>query len=281
MMRSTTLLAALLVGVLAAASVPAAAQMRAGGGIARHAAADPSAPAVTADTLPLEDRFWPFRVRMTSAWVPPGGTEPVPLDRPGVLVRVNDDGTARVDFASRGRFEVPIDRTDLVERANRVRTGEIEKFGPNLVVTIGNKLIDTSGDDVRVYTIFLDTPVRGILCVYADPAADDFAVLAEQLGPLAARHDLEVVVLPQTESKDLAVWRRFREVGLEAPFVRFRYMAPFTRSLLGPAPSPLPYFQLATREGRVLRAGPWDADAPAGVLALVSGKAPGAASGER
>jgi hypothetical protein len=59
----------------------------------------------------------------------------------GVLIRVEDGGIARIDFGRDGLREVPIAMTDLVDRANRVRSGELVKLAPNFVLAIGRAWI--------------------------------------------------------------------------------------------------------------------------------------------
>ncbi|MHA7837941.1 MAG: hypothetical protein ACX98W_10825 [bacterium] len=230
-----------------------------GESIRPHVAADPSAPEVTAANVASLDRFWPFRVMLREPWTPPGRDRPIE-PRPAVLVRVNGDGTARLDFAQAGRYAVPIGITDLVEAAERVRRGEETKMAPNLVLTLGNKLLDARSDRIRVFHIRPDTPIDAILCVFADPESEAFAALARDLEGLADREDLEIVLFPQTSRlQDFGVGRRLRQLDFPVPFVRDRYKQPFTRSLLSDDPVPLPHVQLATLEGRLLMDGAWEA----------------------
>ena len=63
----------------------------------------------------------------------------------GVLIRVEASGLARIDFGRDGLYEVPVGATDLVERANRIRTGELRKMAPNFVLAIGPRLVDSAG----------------------------------------------------------------------------------------------------------------------------------------
>jgi len=223
-----------------------------------YVAADPSAPELTPADIASRDRFWPFRVMLREPWTPSGRDRPI-HPRPAVLVRVNPDGTARLDFAGEGRHEVPIGLTDLLVAAERVRRGEETKMAPNLVLTIGNKLLDPRAEKVRVFHIRPDTDLDAILCVFADPATDEFAGLVRRLEPLRDREGLEIVLFPQTEDlQDFGVGRRLRQLEFPVPYVRARYRKPFTRSLLSDEPLARPHLQLTTLDGRLLLDRPGD-----------------------
>ena len=73
----------------------------------------------------------------------------------GVLIRVEAPGVARVDFGRDGLHEVPVVKTDLVERANQIRRGEAEKLAPNFLLAIGpgadeDRLVETRHAQVDV-----------------------------------------------------------------------------------------------------------------------------------
>ncbi|MFQ5416562.1 MAG: hypothetical protein ACE5FL_05860 [Myxococcota bacterium] len=240
-----------------------------------YVVADPGAPEVTPQNLFLNDFFWPFRVSLKQDYSPTGAEATLPAG-PGVLVRVGPKGTARIDFASRGVFDVPIELTDLVESSNRLRRGQETKMAPNLVLTIGNKLIDSTGDRIHVFHLPRNSPISALLCVYVDLTASGFADLAEALSGFEGRSDIEVVVIPQTTLHDLGAWKRFREVGLRAPFVRERYREPFMRSLLPrDHASELPYLQLATKDGRILAEGRFQGRLPAAIERSLDRAGPG------
>jgi len=223
-----------------------------------YVAADPSAPELTPADIASRDRFWPFRVMLREPWTPSGRDRPI-HPRPAVLVRVNPDGTARLDFAGEGRHEVPIGLTDLLVAAERVRRGEETKMAPNLVLTIGNKLLDPRAEKVRVLHIRPDTDLDAILCVFADPATDEFVALARSLEAFRGREDLQIVLFPQTDGlHDSGVGRRLRQLAFPVPYVRARYKKPFTRSLLSDEPVSGPHLQLATLDGRLLLDRPGD-----------------------
>src|SRR5687767_607823 len=80
---------------------------------------------VTEANLLGSERYWPYQVELTRRFeAPDRALEP---GTSGVLIRVEDADVARIDFGRDGLYEVPVASTDLVARANQVRTGELEK----------------------------------------------------------------------------------------------------------------------------------------------------------
>lgn len=261
--------AALVCAAAATAEAPAARSR----GIGEYRSADPGAPPVTADNIMDSELFWPFRVELVRDYAPPGSETKLPRI-PGVLVRVNPDGTVRIDYARRGRHEVPIDATNLISEANRIRLGDEQKMAPNLVLTIHNKLLDPSYAERFETSKVLGesgSTLEPILCVFADPDADGFEALADELRGLSQRPGLHVVLFPLTQRKDAKTIQRLREIGWQIPFVRTTYSAAYHRSLAG-AQAPLPELMLLTQEGRLLyRGGPGEGVADEIVAALPDG----------
>src|SRR5262245_28318631 len=104
----------------ATAPHPGAAAEPASRSLPAHQVADPAAPPVTAKNLLASERFWPYHVALPKAWKPPGSQQALPAGTRGVLIRVEREGLARVDFGRDGLVEVPVDATDLVAQAERV-----------------------------------------------------------------------------------------------------------------------------------------------------------------
>jgi hypothetical protein len=215
-----------------------------------HHAEDASAEVVTQRNLLASERFWPYQVALSEPWRPPGREEQLAPGIAGVLIRVEDSGLARIDFGRDGIFEVPVDATDLIERANRVRLGELDKMAPNFVLDIAPRLADSAGDSLRPFGVRTALERSGFLCVFADPSAQGFGELAAALGPLADRAGVLTVLFPQGEHSDARLREQLRSLGWPTPFVFDHLAEPYTQSLLGEA-TPLPALLLVTREGRV------------------------------
>jgi hypothetical protein len=229
----------------------------------RHLAADAHSPVVSEQNLLESERFWPYHVALTRPLATPGDQE-LPAGWQGVLVRVEPDGRARVDFGGDGLHELPIDATDLVDRANRVRRGELEKMAPNLSLAIGTKLWNPAADPPRKFGLDDAMGRPGFLAVFADPAAEGFADLAAALAPLADRHGVLSVLVPQGRHSDAEVNRRLVALGWKPAFVLDYLSAGYTASLIDES-SPKPALLLQTNEGRVLFQSVWRPDVVPGL----------------
>lgn len=218
--------------------------------------------AVTEQNLLASERYWPYHVALTKPHAPlRAGTT-------GVLIRVETAGAARIDFGRDGLREVPVASTDLVERANRVRRGELAKRAPNFVLAIAPRLVDTSAEKPAQYGLERTAGQRGFLTVFADPEAESFRKLAKALAPLAQREGLLTILFPQGDHPDPVVFDALRAVGWTVPFVYAHLSGPYTRSLL-PDGSPRPALLLQTPEGRVLFQSGWREGAAAELGAAV------------
>ena len=232
-----------------------------------YQAADPQAAVVTPGTLLENDRFWPYQVVLTEPLAPRGGSS-VAL-RPGlrgVVVRYQPDGNVRIDFGRDGVVEVPLAKTDLVERVNRVRLGEERKISPNLTHAIGPRLVTTI-DPAGPGTIpFEETfAARGYLAVFANPREEGFDELAEALAhaDLHGRHGVWTVLLPtvaQGQLPSLETHQRLHRAGWIVLFVHEAFALSYARSLRD-EDEPAPALMLSTADGRLLLDRPFGAGA--------------------
>ncbi len=223
---------------------------------ALSAAAEAPAP-VTARSLLENERFWPHQVALTEAVRPDGRDRALGAGTRGVLIRVEAAGVARIDFGRDGRAEVPIAKTDVVERANRIRRGELHKMAPNFVLSIAPQLVDPRAGEVRPFPMQRTREQRGFLCVFAATDSDDFGEMAEVLGSAAAHREVLPILLPQDDAAPAHLLARLRSLSWPAPFVYPRVAGGYTRALLD-ASAPRPYLMLVTPEGRVLFEAPWE-----------------------
>lgn len=244
----------LLVLVLAALPAPMAAAAPPGESAASlpiHRAADPDAAVVTGENLFASERFWPYQAALVEPWQPRGREKPLPAGIGGVLIRVEPAGSARIDFGRNGRYDVPVDATDLLENANRIRLGEMQKTAPNFALAIGSRLLDSGGERMRPLGLPAAMERPGFLCVFADPDAEGFAALATALAPLRDRRQVLTVLFPEGEHPDARIFERLRSLGWPVPFLYDFLAESYTRSLMEQELS-LPVVMLQTNEGRVL-----------------------------
>jgi hypothetical protein len=220
--------------------------------------ADPGAPPVTRENLVASERFWPYHVELPQPWQPPGAERPLRAGTRGVLVRVESSGAARIDFGRNGVHQVPVESTDLIQRANGVRLGEEDKIAPNFVHAIGPRMLQSDSPQPVPVPFPRTFAPPGFLAVFADPGGEGFAELAAALGPLHERHGVWTVLFPQGGHRDPQVHQRLRSLEWEVPFVRDFLSLGYTRSRLREG-TPIPAVVLETREGRLVFESSWEA----------------------
>ena len=219
-------------------------------------AAAPEEPRITEAALLDAERFWPYRVALTSAWRSEAAATTLREGTVGVLIRAQQGGLARVDFGRHGLYELPVARTDLVERANQVRRGERRKMAPNFVLALGPRLLEPGPShprSVRMSQVFEE---RWFLTVFSGPREERLRELAEGLRSLASVPGLMTILLPQGELPDPEMARRLREVDWPISFVMDHLSESYMRTLLR-EDFELPSVMLQTAEGRVLLESPW------------------------
>lgn len=223
---------------------------------------------VTVETLHENERFWPYRIQLVEPWRPVGFEGRFGWGV-GVLVRVEPDGSLRVDFAEHGVHRVPAGATDVIEKANRIRTGELEKSLPNLVVWLSGRLLDPTKTPIRpLEKLKIDGAARFLL-VFADPAAPDFSKLAKDVGDVRARPGLVKLLLPQGDRRDGGVANLCRAADWRDAFLLDRFTPAYTRSLLD-ADLALPAVMLISAEGRRIHAASWSPGLGANIEAVLT-----------
>ncbi len=215
--------------------------------VPEHHAADARAAVITESTLLANERFWPYQVALAK-----DGSV-------GVLIRVESGGVARLDFGRDGRRNIPVSETDLLARANQVRTGELDKMAPNFVLAIGPRLVDSASETLRPYSFATVIEKPGFVCVFADPDAANFAEIATALAPLSERHGVTTILFPQGEHPDPALREKLRALGWAVPFVYDHLAEAYTRSLVADG-ARVPAVVLLTSEGRVIFESTWRSD---------------------
>jgi hypothetical protein len=221
---------------------------------ASPAAAASTHAVITQANVYENERYWPAIVALTKEWLAPGETKLLKAQYRGTLVRVEADGRVGIDFGRHGRHDVPMDHTDLVARANEVRTGTRTKLAPNFVLRVGNSLVDPSSRPLRPYSLDEIAGASRYLCIFADPRAEDFPILARQLAALEGENGVRAVFFPQSlvRDEDLEfVHERLDESSWHVAFMYPRLSESYTLSLLGEIPEH-PRALLISPEGRVL-----------------------------
>lgn len=256
-----TILAALVLLALAPAALLADSNsMQASDSMPSYSAADSVAPPITSANLLASERFWPYQVALTRSWRAAASKPLLPAGSLGVLIRVEPSG-ARLDFGRDGLFAVPVSATDLIARANQVRTGAATKVAANFTFALGPRLMDSTLDVLRRLPLAASADRAGFLCVFADPNAASFPALAAALAPLEGRDGVMTVFFPQGERPDGEVHAKLRAAGWRTAFVLDHLSEAYTRTLLDGA-LPEATLALLTPDGSVLWSSPFAGEIP-------------------
>jgi hypothetical protein len=227
------------------------------------AGADLANTEVTYQNLYELEQYWPYHVRLTDkSWKPEGFEGDRFSYGLGVLVRVEQSGMLRVDFARFGRHLVPARVTDVVESANEIRLGKATKMGANFVLAVAPRLLDPGSETLKPVRGDAFAKVRAYLVVAADPSSESFPAIASSLESIRSREGVMPVLFPQGGHKDGAVWKLCKKAGWSDPFLFDRFTTPYTESFLGEHPQ-LPSVMLTSPEGRVMLSSPWSEASPA------------------
>lgn len=219
-----------------------------------YRAAQPDAPLVTVANLHASERFWPHQIQLTSDWKPEGWEGEFGWGM-GVLIRVSEDRRLRVDFSRFGKHWIPVEATDVLERANAIRVGDGHKYAPNLVLALRNRLLDPTSRTLEESDADLFAQ-RAFLLVFADPRSPEFARIAESLAPLAREDALHMVLLPEGEHADAHVFKACFEAGWQGSFLLDRFVPAYSEGFLDTGIE-VPHVQLVTPEGRIVWQAAW------------------------
>ena len=150
-----------------------------------------SAAAITEQNLLESERYWPYHVGLDEAVRGAEARHDGRAD-PRRGLRAWRASTSGATACSRCRSAA----TDLVERANRVRRGELAKRAPELRARARAASGGHRSATPRPFSFERAGEQRSFLAVFADPGAEGFAELAKALAPLAKRDGLLTILLP-------------------------------------------------------------------------------------
>jgi hypothetical protein len=264
-------LAPLLALTASAALAFAAVSTPGDGGLpATYSVRDPAAPPVTAANVMASERFWPYQVALTEDASVGEPARVLRRGTTGVLLRAEPaGGGARMDFGRDGLWTLPLAQTDLLARANAIRLGTETKAAPNFVLALGPRALDAAKSPPVPPDLGEWTRQTGFLCVFADPAAPEFAALAAELRAPSAAGRYLPLLFPMRGGGDVAVAARLRALDWPVAFVRSHLAEPYAAGLLA-EPYAAPSVLLVTTEGRVLHRAPWQAGAGEAVRAAMA-----------
>ncbi len=243
------------------------------GAVKPSASATASEGPVNAANLLENDRYWPDIVALTEPWNPPHSEQVLKQSYRGALIRVDDQGRARIAFGRHGNHDIPIEFTDLISRANEVASGVRHKVAPNFLAQFGAQFLHPSTAELAPYPTAELAKSDRFLCLFADPRDPGFETLAEELATLADEPGLQLLFFPLAMKRDeiQVVKDTLHAVPWLVPFAYPEASEVHARSLLGAVP-PTAEALLLTSEGRLLKR--LEPSAPGALDALRAAAAP-------
>lgn len=217
--------------------------------VAEESASD----AITKANLLASERYWPDIVALVEPWSPEGDAPPLKRGLRGALIRVEDDLRVRIAFGRHGNHTLPLEKTDLLARAEEIRSGLRHKLGPNFIVHFGTQFVDPERKELGPYSTLRLRDYGLFLCVFADPRSPDFKKSIATLEPLEPSEEIRTLFFPLgVAAGELgAVREALAAAGWLVPFAYPGGADIQARSILG-EPSEAPIALLLTAEGRVL-----------------------------
>lgn len=225
--------------------------------VPHHDASAPSQAPVTLADAASRDFFWPYHVALTQ---PLSDAPSVPIGMPGVLIRVETDQRALIDFGRDGLHHVPLADTDLVARAETIRLGHTHKEAPNFTYMIGARLIRSDSEKPAQLPFAAAVGHQAFLCLFVPTEGESLEMIMRDLAPLLPHPGLLPILFPLGEATDLSIHARLRAAGQTWAYVHDHLADSYATSLLPKDLTP-PTLLLVNNEGRLLHAAPWSASA--------------------
>jgi len=204
---------------------------------------------IDAGNLYANERAWPHRTRLAIDWMPPGADGSLRSGTRAVVVRVDGDGTARLDFGRLGRYQVPVGATDLVSRANEIAAGNRSKHQPNFLDVVAARTWKVSPDAPPRPNARLASK-RWFVSVFGDSEAESFGSIARAITQAQVPLDVEVIVFAQGAPSDRQVYERLAALEWWVSFSIAHVTPAITRTLFGPETG-FPLVAVFSPEGRL------------------------------
>lgn len=208
---------------------------------------------ITAENVLAHERAWPDIVALVAPWPPSDAAQPLTAGYRGALVRVEPEGRARIAFGRHGNHSIPLEYTDLVERANEVEAGTRHKIAPNFLLHFGTQFLHPELEALAPFPTPELAKSTRFLCIFAAFARDGFPALVERLKPLARSADVQVLFFPLDMPQGSAeiIKEQLTTLAWPVPFAYPQAAEVHAQKLVGRVPE-VPTALLITDEGRLL-----------------------------
>ena len=210
------------------------------------------------ESLPGHSDFWPPKIHLTEDVETRKGT--LSAGQRGVLLRIEGGpAIAVVDFGRDGIHEVPLDKTDALATARRIKDGEKDKPLPNYLSMLGPpKLFHAVEGKMKAISLHETGDWKGFFLLYLSVEDLDWAALAgllQENKDLIRKTGLQPLLLPLSRVEDAELFQKIREHSLPVAvmhgFLGFSFL-----NALAHHPGDGPLFVATDLNGKIL--GRWD-----------------------
>lgn len=208
-----------------------------------------------AETIVEQSKYWPPYVTMRETVEQDERVYKAGLK--GVLIRVEDESEALIDFGRKGILRVAIKQTDLLEGARAIHSGVVEKEYPNWTMMVGRSFFEFR--DGELHPVSLDSLLTydSFLYIYlGEPEVmKNFATYARELdarvGALKEANCFPVIVHTKPTGGNGRIRKLLEKVDLEIAFMRAHLTQAYTLTMQH-APESFPHGVLTDAEGKTL-----------------------------
>lgn len=222
-------------------------------------------PALTDSAVYKDSALWPPRAGLTSDFTSADTESPrtIPDGREAVLIRLEpgEPVHAVLDFGRLGLHRVPLAQTDVMDRAEKIAAGEVEKETPNWTMMIGRAFSrhksEAGQGGIKVPFAEVET-FRYFLLVYldGDPVGNRAAAaLLEEHKDAIQAAAIAPIIFGMGEFPyigELAYIETLREHGLDKQFFMAPHVSAPYASSMAHSYQTMPAIALVDAEGKTL-----------------------------
>ena len=232
---------------------------------------------VNEEELASRSDLWPLNIKTTETITDDAGFPILKAATSGILLRIEEEKVI-LDTGRLGIVRIPISKTNALEIAREIESGEVAKSNGNIVSMLGGKFFDPQGEGYQPLPYFEFKSVDYFLFYYARGRDDDCIRFTEKLrSEYKTIKDklphFELLMIPLDDDNE-AMFKHLEEQQIPWPTM-FHYMARGYQKALDHKPKNLPCLVLTDANGKILAHSikDYERNNPESVLQIIKEKA--------